>query len=464
MGSPQFPIDPTIWESARSQAKTRAAEHWNRWTMDRASANMWEVEPDFSVSPAVAGTINQDWIDPWFEHEYSGANTNNGPEYEITQNLYYMYCWLSWKGYNKYSIMSMMASAIQESRISGGQWEAGNHPYGDIKTFNSGSLSTYGVPSNYQFIANWPHVWHNAANGLVSYTASAFDPLKIDTDHPTGQNVYLNCSGTWAAVKRFPIAMHQVEVDGVTYIRPVYNSAGEPVLDITAPQNLADGRGYGLVQWTPWTKLPATYAHAYLVDNKDEFNRANTNWQLNLTLTMMLLEYEREVAMSGIPQTGGSYYGQWVDSNAASNSDYGAYFQYPYNPSSPYNRHYYNQPCTWNDFRDGVYLQWFDDYIANMSNPPTGTDVDWCRRQLALGIWRSCFIQTVYADFDFEARTLYVLSAIEYWDANGGWDVVDIPRARDIPNCELDQFHMSTELLLYTVRRRKKKNVRTVLL
>ena len=82
-----------------------------------------------------------------------------------------------------------------------------------------------------------------------------------------------------------------------------------------------------------------------------------------------------------------------------------------------------------------------------------------------MDIFRVCYIHTSYVDFDFETKTLYLMHAIQYWDNHGGWTVKDIPRPRDLTECELDQYHVSTKMLLLMVAgRRKKHGERTILL
>ena len=459
-------ISDSVFELAREKAKERAATQWTNWMINPKSVNMWE---EYNT------TLNPNWVDPWFEHELYGIENDPATDYQITQNMYMIYCWLSEHGYHTYSITAMITNAIHESTLTGGSWEAGNHPYpgttlSGLIGFNATSLSTYGIPdpdgTAWQFMNNWAHVWYNQSGTAVQWTPAMIDGY-------TGETVTLDCSGTWAAVKRFPIAREMVQIDGMEFIRPVLNSQGDPILNINAPANTNDGRGYGLVQFTPWTKLPAVCAHAYLTDGRQDFNEANRHWQLNLTLLLMIFEYQRELAMSGIPQSGGTYFGQWVDSNAALRTSWGAFYQFPYNPSSTDDRRYFGQSITWDQFAAGTYLTWFETdiaaYIAEREAQgktiPTTDEIDWCRRQLAMTIWMSCYIQTWYADdYGLQNISKYALEAIKYWNAHDQWNIMDVPRPRDIPTCELDKYHLSLEGLIATTKRRQKKHVRTIFL
>lgn len=450
-----YTVSNAVYEQARTDAKARAAKQWSDWSLDPKSAHMWKT---YNTE------LNPDWVDPWYESEtsgiYNGPSTGPGdPAYEMTQNLYMAYCWLMYKGYNKYSAMALMLSAIQESTITGGMWEAANHPYSSLIGYDPTSVNENGY--NY----TWYHGGTKPAydNGqLVTWTASWTPPVEIDYGPYNGYTWYKTADpGSWNAVKRWEILKSRQMVPGVgSRIMPVGWETDELQWDTS--QARPDGRGYGFCQWTPWTKLPVLCSYAASHDN-NYFIDGNKHWQVNASLQLMVWEYERYLSMT-TPQAGGSYLGQWIDSNAAIQGDYGAYFSWPY-PGTVYTRHYYGQSISWDDFAAGTYLTWFDNYIQNMTDPPVAAeDVDWCRRQLALGIYRSCFLQALYADFNFQTKSLYIISAFNYWADD--WDVKDIPRARDIPNFELDKYHLSNIELITTIlrKRRRQPNVRTLLL
>lgn len=448
-----YPISDAVFEYARTEARKRAAHQWE----DRKRWNLWTTYHT---------TRNPDWYDPWFESEYIGTSneppTETEPGYKMTQNMYFMYCWLKYHGYSNYAMCAMITSAMHESTITGAEWEAGNHPYSSLETFDPTSLILHGAPggNNNLYIDRWSHVWRHGAGSNINWTPSMVDGY-------TGQSVSLNCQNTWAAIKKYPLARQTVDIDGVQFIRPVYNDLGQPTLDLSSPGNLNAANGYGMVQWTPWTKLPRVCAHAYN-NGFTDFDTANRHWQLSGTLHLMVFEYERYVSMHTPTQSGSDYVGQWIDSNSLSHSGMGAYFSWPYNDQL-YNRHFYAQSCTWDFFAKDLFLPWFENYIANMQNPPeTATDIDWCRRQLAMALWRSNYIHTAYADYGYEEKSLYALSAIKYWDrhpidGNKGWSVLDIPRPRDLPFCFLDTYHISGPIIAY-LNRRRNRNVRTVLL
>ena len=438
-----FTVNVVAYEYARQEAKTRAREQW-----ETENFNMWTTYNQ---------TLNPDWKDPWFESEtagiYNGPSTGPGdPAWEMTQNLYMAYCWLMYKGYNKYSAMSLMLSAIQESTITGGVWEAGNHPYSSLIGYDATSVNENGY--NY----TWYHGGTKPAydNGqLVTWTAYFTDYSGHVWDKPA-------TPGSWDAVKQWPIKTEKVMIPDVGMREmPIGYDSGILVFDTSVWR--PDGRGYGFCQWTPWTKLPVLCAYAASHGDVN-FTDANKHWQVNASLQLAIWEYERYLSMT-TPQAGGSYLGQWIDSNAAIQGDYGAYFSWPY-PGTVYTRHYYGQSISWDDFAAGTYLTWFENYLQTMTDPPTDPeDIDWCRRQLALAIYRACFLQAPYADFNFQVKSKYIISAFNYW--GDGWNIRDVPRPRDVPFSELDQFHESREIrqMKYAIAtERGKARVRTLLL
>ena len=108
-------IDNDRFELGRQMMKERVAQHWfslnwNRW-----------IEYNTELNPT--------WTDPWFESDLAGNPApDNDPDHRMLQNLYGLYCWLSWKGYNKYAMVARRTSSIQESPKSCGLWEGGWHP------------------------------------------------------------------------------------------------------------------------------------------------------------------------------------------------------------------------------------------------------------------------------------------------------------------------------------------------
>lgn len=463
-----FPLtnNSAIFELAKSKAKERAKTHWDNFMTNRLSACKW-IEYNTE--------LNTSWVDPWHENELFGIENDPATDYQITQNMYMLYCWFSAHGYCAESMAAIMTNAIHESTLTGGVWELtpavtghspiSKHPYSSLIGFDATSIIQN--PNSYTWYTGGSAPAY--AGNIITWTASF-------TDYEGTVWTLTANPGSWDACMRYPIKTELISIDGTIREMPVGYESGQ--LEFNRSVSRGDGRGYGLVQFTPWTKLPATCAHAYLADGKEDFNEANRHWQLNLTLILMLFEYQREIAMSGVPQTG-NYFGQWVDSNAALQTSWGAFYQFPYNPSSTYNRRYFGQSITWDDFAAGTYLTWFESdiaaYISELeaqgATLPTQDDINWCRRQLAMTIWMACYIQTWYAD-DFGLRNIsdYTLQAVNYWNNHGGYDIMDVPRARDIPNCELDQYHLTYKefpALMATasnVSQRRKKNVRAVLL
>ncbi len=440
-----YPLDPTIWETAKQAALVRVRKHWDDWLKDKTSVNLWS---NFNQ------TQRRGWVDPWHEHELSGVTNEESTQYQMMQNAFMVYNWLSWKGYNIYSQCAILASATHESTITGGAWEHHFHPYaGD----NLASLIGYD-PSR---IVSWTGYTDGAPNYLIYNQSGSIVPgYTISRPNPlTSMDVRATAiAGSYEAVMAYTDLVYSDWRDpntGVWYRIP------EPRFDrSTATRHYG---GYGLWQFTPWTKLPALCIYG-VQHGKTYLDQGANHWQLNLTLELILMEYMREIAMTPGSQSSSPYYGQWYDGNSAGTSASSAWFQWPFNPDNEWNRHYYNQSCTWDEFASGAYLPWIENYFLTMSNPPVEEeDKEWCKRQLAMAIWRSNFIQAPYADFGFEQISLYHFKAIEYWNANGGWNVLNIPRVRDMPNCELDQYHLQDALLPFIMTKRRPKNARTLL-
>lgn len=424
-----FPTDPAIanpiYEQARADAKARAAEQWST-----ENFNMWTTYNT---------VLNPDWIDPWFEHElggiYNGPSTGpDDPAYEMTQNLYMIYCWLKYKNWHNYAITAFTAGTIQSSTMTGGLWQSMVHPYGTLIGFNANSITGNRTRGD----------WHIGTE-IAQWTATAYDEY-------LEQDVSLTAAvGSWDAVRKYPIKMEAVSIDGRIYIRPEYpmtfnrSAAGSGYPGDTV--------GYGLVQWTNYTILPPKATLTGLQQSAGWWD-GGRHWQLNLTFQLMIMEWERQQAMSGQSQTGSDYMGEWVDANATS-----AYIQKEINGQIVNIR--YPQTCTWDFWKNDSPLQIFAQYAAQQYQISL---TDWDLRHIMMDIFRVCYIHSSYVDFDFETKTQYIMNAIHYWENNGGWDVKDIPRPRDLPECELDRYHISTEMLLLILGRRKKHGERTILL
>lgn len=416
-----YPLDPAvanpIYEQARTDAKARAAQQWMN-----ENFNMWRT---YNTA------LNPDWVDPWFEHEiggiYNGPATASSPDaYEMTQNLYMIYCWLKYKGYGDYALTALTTGSIQSSTMTGGLWQSGVHPYSILIGFNAD--------------ANYPNnsgrsPWYIRLS-QATWTATAYDEY-------TQETVSLSAAaGSWDAVRKYQIAMTAESIGGSIYIRPEYplhfnRSAG------AATGYQQDTVGYGLLQWTNYSDLVITAGLTTPEGSK--------HWQLNLTLQLMVLEYERNEAMTHPTQSGGDYHGQWVNGQArnAYITINGTDYHYPY------------ATCTWNDWRDDKPVELFETYMRNIHEIELNL---WDKIHIMMDIFRCCYLQTAYADFDFETKSRYVWNAIQYWKNHGGWNVMDIPRARDIPECELDQYHISAKTLITLLERRKKHGERTILL
>ena len=397
---------------------------------------MWK---DFNANPKV---LNPTWVDPWFEHEiggiFNGPSTGPGdPAYEMTQNLYGCYNWFQYKEYGFYAATAMMTSAIQESTITGGCWEA--QTLTAIPGGNLVKCKPYSLITQYDPTSN-NATWYMSTGGICTWQANAYDEYM----HVT---VYLSATpGSWQAVKKYPILMEDVEIGGQTYHRPVY-----PLTFNTAAPQVpgGDGRGYGLCQWTPWSELRII---AGLTAPE-----GTRHWQLNLTLQLMVWEHQRYEAMHNPDQSGSSYHGFWVDSHAQD-----AGFKY----NGVFYR--YGQSMTWDQFAHDDFIEWVNQTIDQIGIVDL-EERDNCRRQAAVSFWGKCYLHAESMEYDYESlhmqeKSLYIISAMKYWKETYGWDVKDIPRARDIPYCELDAYHTDPRFLAICARRRKRPNVRTVLL
>ena len=421
--------DEQIYQYAMDHAKARSQAHWDRWMTDPTSANMWTT---------YNSVLNPDWIDPWFEHELYGTTnaepSGNTEGFQQTQNMYLMYCYLKNKGWNKYSLTALLASNIVESTVSGGAWQNGMHPYYNIVGYDSTYITGMEGYQN----------WANASGPIPGSTALFLD----ESDHTMYRK--RREGGSWAAVKMWEIKTirgddgyyHPYIIDGVIQWDKSQNGQGYYFRDSNV--------GYGLVQWTPFTVL---ISHAGLAVPY----YGNRHWQLNQTLQMMVLEFERQCAMEASPDNqwageGHPYYGEWQDASAAA-----GFFLYQGNRVS------YGSSMTWDDWCNDAFVEWAFDKCDELGiTDPEARD--WAARMTGMSIFGIAYLHNQYVDHGFQSSTLWIKHAIEYWDAHGGGDIRDVPRPRDLPESELDQYHTSQRDFIAMIsnpirRRRNRKNV-----
>lgn len=430
--SDDYNINPARFELARQEAIARSKQQWNSWNV-----NMWKT---YNTQ------LNSNWVDPWFEYE-SHLITNESPDWQITQNMYYVYCWLRYKGYADYAIIGLISTMIHESTIAGASWEGGHYPFESLIGYNAeDTVHEQGAYyDNHWSVAGTPPAYSNGT--LKTWRTSWTTPAGVDYGPYTGRTWYKSAvAGSWDAVKEWPIlTSRQMVPDVGSRIMPVGWETDELQFDRTVWK--PDGRGYGLVQWTPWVKLPRLAAHFG--------SDAPKHWQLNGTLQLMILEYQRELTAAG-----DSVNGEWTSSEAVTAgfmiTSSGYYFSY-------------GQSCTWEQFAADAFIPWVEQTCANAVPPITDPDqIDWAKRMTAMTIWVNCYEHAGnnpydYFGYNFPVITNYVKAAIQYWDVIG-WDVKDIPRPRDIADCELDQYHTNPNQFSAVIgRRRKKKNVRAIL-
>ena len=419
-----YTVSNATFQQAMEDAIDRFSRHWAEMNW-----NLWTSYND---------QVNVTWWDPWYENDttgiYNGPSTGaDDPAYEMTQNAFGVWNWYKYKGYSEYAITALLTAHTQESTVTGGLWESGLHPYAGMapSSYLSGSYgalegynaeATGASPSNY--------TWYLRGGGIVpAWTATAVDEYDQQTYTLTA------AAGSWDAVNQYPLQMEAETIGGQVYIRvvqpPQFNRlAPDPVVPST-------GRGYGLVQWTPSVELVKTAELAFP-------GFGGKHWQLNLTLQLMVLEYERAQAMSGDPQTGPDYRGQWVDSNATQASltvEIGGV------------QHTINYPvsCTWDFWAGDGPAAFYDTRIRSLGGTPT----DWDLVRGMMDLFRVCYLHTSAGDFGFEEKSAFWLAAIRYWSTNDGYDPAYIPRARDLPSCELDKFHITPALLGGIIRRRQ---------
>ena len=425
--------DPDKYDYARNSQKKRVRDHWLSLNWDR-----WVTYNT---------VLNNTWVDPWFENEVTGI-TNNPPTidpstseyrldgYQMLQNIYGVRCWLKYKGYNDYAMQGMITAFMQESTVSGGVWQDGYHPFATIV---GGFDPTVGPLGTSIGVYNQYYPWYRYSQIVDAYTVTQTDPNGIP------QSIRAD-AGTWIAAKKPGILFDYNPSTSQYTIRWDFNTI-----------NGYDGTGgaYGLVQWTPWGKIPQIADQVGL--------NAKRYWQLNLTLQLMIIERERYWS-SHEPPAGQGYLGQWTGALAVN-----ALFTIRGWECR------YGQSISWDDYANDSWIRWVNNRIVQLETDHSFTLTDdekeWCRRQLGISIWEHCFEQTSYIDSvwrSFYDKSNYVMEAIRYWDTLETNDdyIRDIPRPHDIPwpTFELDSYHY--EIIMPFLKRRDKTNARrrTVLL
>ena len=436
-------ISTSIFDYARNAWKRRIAEYWQSLNF-----NMWKT---FNTE------LNPDWIDPWWEKEV-GSYENLPPDdpddpddltgYKICQNLYGIYCWLKYKGYHRYAMIGIMTHAIQESSASGGAWEGGYHPFRTYVDDGGSDVFSPSIYSTTLYSARW--YTGSALNGTIVPPYTAYQTYQGQTIAKTSN------AGDWAGVVQPSAFAINVNPDTgqVTAGNWIYSSA-------TAYHGA--GGGYGLLQWTLWTKLAR-------LGNECAPN-GSLHWQLSPTMQLLILERERYWAMN--PPIGGEYLGEWVNTQAA----LGGFQTYPAGNRITYQAITGENSLPW--ARTGQVSYMNDGWVAAVNQQIesvapdfTPADKDWLRRQTAISLWDWGFEKFHYDLSDMLARnmkttSLYVESAIDYWETLNQDDdyILDIPHPRDIPfgSFELDSYHSEIILLMTPFGRRKRKNARTIL-
>lgn len=492
-------------------AKERAAAHWRN--------KEWFLWSNFGQQNQA---VNPAWVDPYFENEWSYITNlpDTNPANLMTINAYFLYCWYKYKGYADYVIAALLYSHVVESKVTGGLWEAytgaaGMHPfdgnagnwlngngtvsYEDLKRFNP-TLS----PTSY----TWFRGLQKAPETYVYY-----DPWSNDGGVTIGRQLCgVTEEGSYDSV-RGPtgpdpdyIAMHGVSTpEG---IKTYYYWRNSSVKRYTYYKG---SFGYGLVQWTMWTEvrdlagwLTGTFKSTVDTEYKPGYDPTTGkyygcnkewwlttgnsrskgigqyHWQLNETLHLMILEFQRTNAMAASPiahpellaigpngcqysEHGGGaadegmYYGGWIDFSAKGAT-------WDPDPHSPtYSTQHYDVGCTWDEWASGEFLtkqgvnQALLDQIAADPNPP------YRKARLAMDILRCCYLRSAF-NMPWKEALDYWLSCIEYW--KDVWDIADIPRPREFPwlGFELDYYHKKQDDMMLLFAGRRKPHARRTLL
>lgn len=432
-------VDTSHYELATTLARARSQAQWNRWMNDPTSVNLW-------ITPWT--TQNPNWEDAWFETErggfYNGAGTTASPDaYEVTQNAYFIYCWLKYKGYHQYCILTLLTIIWNECNMGMGSWENSLCPYSFTFSTNPSSLIGWTPTRIGESGTNYNYGWHLNGAIIPASTAYALD----EVTHV--QYSLTRPQGSWEAYNQWEIDTYTDPDTGLERVRLVN---GNPVFH-ESPNRLC-AIGYGIVQWTNWTRL---VQHAEMAFP----NYGGSNWQFNATLQLMTMEWERATAMATDPsqQYGGSYHGEWVNNNATSAylTINGVNYRYP-------------SACSWDDWASGVHLAWVEETCATLGITDANTIIAY-KQLMTFDIICRCYLHAgdaYHNNFNnLRDQRIYFAGAMTYWQANGYGDVRDIPRARELPVTELDQYHLSQSELVCCflnnpMMRRRRRRVITV--
>lgn len=427
-------INPEHYEYAKTEAKKRANEQWNKWMTDPNSINLWETYNT---------TQRQGWVNPWIEHElyglYNGPGTAQSPlAYEVTQNAYNEYCFWKWKGHGRYATIAMLVIDWNETRMAHGAWQDYLSPY--PASNNPVSLIGFNAEGTTPGSANWC-----SRGAQCTWTATFFDEYEHRTYSLPAAD------GSWDAVKKYYIDTYWDEETGFErVVKPLQFNRNL----VNPDQYYQWGSvGYGIVQWTWWTRL---VKHANIAFP----GYGGKHWQFNGTLQLLVLDWERKTAMATSPadQHLPTYDGEWIDDNGGG----GCFIHNNV-------KYYYGQNCTWDDWANDIPVTWCRNKCAELGITNPETIETYCY-QLMLDIMGGCYLHnpTFYENYLSYVITQarYFAGAVDYWDANGGWDVRDIPRPRDIPSTELDKYHTSQGELIAIISKggNKKRCRRRILL
>ena len=422
-------IDPTIYEYARTQAKARAAAQWSRWMTDPNSVNLWT---------AYNSAQNQTWIDPWFEKElggnFNGPSTGSGdPAYELTQNAYMIYAWMLYHGYCREAIISLLTVNQHETNMTAGSWEDFVSPY--AASNDPSSLIGYDAERTGQSPYNY--TWYLHGTIVPSWTDTFYDESNHQTYSLTAP------AGSWDAVKKHYIDTYMGDDNFEhPYIPLRFNRT------IVNPNQLYayDYIGYGIVQWTAWSDTLVRHAEMCYP------GYGGKHWQWNYTFQLMILEWERAQAMATPSEDQqGTYYGEWINTAAT-------------NASFIHNGVQYNYPteCTWDQWASGDPVTWVQTKCADIGVTDQQL-IEYYTRQLMIDVFARCYLHaSAYHTSwsDMTTQSAYFAGAVDYWNNNGGGDIHDVPRARDLPATELDQFHISNSELISCILTNNKREVR----
>lgn len=508
-------------QTATRIAKERAAAHWKNKVW-----NLWLHWGTPQQAP------NPQWVDPVFENEwgYLQNDPNTNPANLVTINAYYCFCWYKYKGYCDTTIAALLYSHTVESKITGATWESLReglfmHPFhGNAGNWLDGGRTDYSALASFnptlsarQYNGDWYQGANLAQSRNIYHDSWSEDDGATINNHvligQTGDGTYDSVRGAYAADPDY-LATGYVIIGGERIVYYHWRNPNNKVY-LCEKKNF----GYGLVQWTDWWELrtlcdrlsgqfksrldtdwqpgydPLTgtyYAPGiewWWIDaahqppsglNHTSQGFAIHHWQLNLTLHLMALEFQRACAMAVSPvahpeltvspynqQNGfqwsngrdGVYYGGWRDTYAA-----GATWE-PRTDSPNYCPYKYTVPCSWDEWASGAFMTkpGIDQRLLNAINKED-TPYRWVR--LAMDLFRTAYLNSSPA-VPADNAIRYWMNCIEYW--NSVWSIEDIPRPREYPwlEFELDYYHINQNnkrFLTIANGRRKKKHERTILL